>query len=94
MAVTDDLPDLVPLRDRLFRELDDAQRSALDAQELVEPNEDERRNGWTAESLTAYLAERKAGQTLAIDPHSIQRRMAAKPRQQNSKYNIFHWRNP
>lgn len=26
--------------------------------DLVEPNDDERRNGWTAESLTAYLRER------------------------------------
>ena len=26
---------------------------------LIEPNEDEKRNGWTAKTLTIYLAERK-----------------------------------
>ena len=32
------------------------------AGELVEPTEDERANGWTAETLTAYLREREQQQ--------------------------------
>lgn len=32
------------------------------AGELVEPTEDERANGWTAETLTAYLCEREQQQ--------------------------------
>ena len=86
------LDSLVPLRDKLFQELDHAQRHALDTQEMVEPTKDERRNGWTAETLTKYLAGRRAGQTLDIDPMSLQRRLARRPQRQNSKYNPHRWR--
>lgn len=79
-----------------FSEIEDerrsAQREALARQDLVEPTEDERRNGWDAESLTTYLAERAAGQELAADPNSLHRMMARRPKAQNSKYNAHRWR--
>lgn len=59
---------------------------------LVEPTDDEKRNGWTAETLTAYLAEQKAASALRIDPHSAMNRAARKPVRANSKYNPHRWR--
>ena len=56
---------------------------------LIEPSDDEARNGWTAESLMAYVA--------AVN-ESTQRKLdwskrKAKPIRQNSKFNPFtHWR--
>lgn len=35
---------------------------------LTEPSADEARNGWTAETLSAYLAEQTASQALRLDP--------------------------
>ena len=29
------------------------------APELIQPNEDERKNGWTSETLTAYVAKQR-----------------------------------
>lgn len=44
--------------------------------EPIEPTADERRNGWTAETLTAYVAERRAAQSLWFDPaHPSRRRI-------------------
>lgn len=80
------------LQHRLYRELDAAQRAAIDTQELVEPTDEERRNGWTAESLTAYLAERKAGAAVNVDQNSLHRRMAARPVVQDHRYNPHRWR--
>jgi len=34
----------------------------------VEPSEEERRNGWTTETLSQYLAEREAAQGALLDP--------------------------
>ncbi len=65
--------------DRLFTELDNAQQDAIRKQPLVEPNEDEKRNGWTAETLTAYVAGRRAASSLRADPHSLHRRAGARP---------------
>lgn len=35
--------------------------------DLIEPTEDEKRNGWTAESLTAYVRERKEASRKQLD---------------------------
>lgn len=82
----------MPLADQLYAELDDAQREALDEQELVEPTDEEKRNGWTAEALTKYLAERRAGAAVATDPHSLHRRLSRRPREQNHTYSPLRWR--
>ena len=68
-------------------------RAALDAQphELVEPTADEAKNGWTAETLTAYVAEQKAAQTLRIDPSSVLRRKAL-PKMAHERFSPFRWR--
>ena len=36
--------------------------------ERIVPTDAERKNGWTEESLTAYVAERRAAQDAALDP--------------------------
>ena len=90
--MADDRPEHVPLSDRLWTELDDAQRRAFDRQQMVEPTEDEKRNGWTAETLTAYIAEREAGAAVNIDPNSLHRKLAARPRTQNHRFNPKRWR--
>ena len=81
-----------PLSEKLFRELDDAQRAALARQELIEPTEGERKNGWTADTLTTYLTERLAGQSLAADAGSVHRRAARRPNVQNHHYRPHRWR--
>lgn len=85
-------PEIVTLSEKLYEELDAVQRDALAKQELVEPNDEERKNGWTAKTLTAYLTERLAGQSLTIDVNSIQRRMGRRPSEQNHRYQVHHWR--
>jgi len=85
-------PEFTPLRDKLGDELDAVQREALNKQELVEPTEDEKRNGWTSETLTDYLTERLAGQSLAVDVNSFHRRLARRPDEQNHRYNPLRWR--
>lgn len=85
-------PEIVPLSEKLYEELDAVQRNAIENQELVEPNDEERKNGWTAETLTAYLTERLAGQSLTIDVNSIQRRMGRRPSEQNHRYRPHRWR--
>ena len=57
----------------------------------IQPTAEEARNGWTAETLTAYHAEQKASQTLRIDPGSTVRRKAP-PVRANSKYSPLRWR--
>ena len=56
----------------------------------VEPTPDEARNGWTAETLTEYVRERTAAQSLRIDPMSTVRRTP--PRRANSVYRPLRWR--
>lgn len=85
-------PEIVPLSEKLYEELDAVQKEALAKQELVEPTDEERKNGWTTETLTAYLTERLAGQSLTIDVHSIQRRMGRRPNEQNHQYRPLRWR--
>lgn len=56
--------------------------------ELVEPTEDERKNGWTAETLTRYLVEADKRASAHMDPLRPRRR----PDMQNSSYNPLRWR--
>jgi hypothetical protein len=51
---------------------------------LIEPTPEEARNGWTAETLTAYVRRQQAARADAIDPA---RRVAPRPPVANSKYN-------
>lgn len=83
---------IVPLSARLYDELDEAQRRALDALEPVEPTPDERRNGWTAETLGLYLAGRAAGAAVHLDPASMHRRAARRSSEQRHRYNPLRWR--
>jgi len=85
-------PEVIPLRDKLYEELNEVQQDALKRQQEVEPTEDERRNGWTKDTLTTYLAEREAGQSLSIDVNSLHRKLARRPNVQNHRYNPLRWR--
>ncbi len=62
-----------------------ARREVAPAVELIEPNEDERKNGWTAESLTAYLHEASAQQNTLI---------GVKRRQPIRRANGYRWKFP
>lgn len=72
------------------RQYGKARKEAEDDIELVEPTPDEARNGWTAESLTEYLRDQKAAQSMRMNPHSVMRRQP--PRRANSKYQPLRWR--
>lgn len=78
--------------DRLADEFEKVFSFAQRHQDLVEPTDAEAANGWTAEALTRYLAERATGQTLAVDPHSLHRRVAKRSRYANNRYNPLKWR--
>lgn len=68
-----------------------ALKEAEATQERVEPTEADLRNGWTTETLTAYVAEQRASQALKIDPHSVSRRKPL-PRVAQNKYRPHRWR--
>jgi hypothetical protein len=79
--------------------LDDDQRTefkkalkATEGRPLIEPSADEARNGWTAETLTAYVAEQDAAASLRTDPVSAQNRAARRPTKALSRYSPFRWR--
>lgn len=55
--------------------------------DLLEPTLEERNNGWTAKTLTAYIKERTEAQTEAILGER-----KVKPKSQNHRYNPKHWR--
>jgi len=80
------------MNDKLESERDAVRREAVETQPLVEPNEEERRNGWTSKTLTAYLAERQAGQSLSVDVNSLHRKASRRPNEQNHKYRVHRWR--
>ncbi len=67
------------------------QQAEAPAPELIEPTEEEAKNGWTAEALTAYVAERSRAQDgiIMFDPKYRRR---ARPRWANSRYSLFRWR--
>ena len=54
-----------------------------------EPTEDEKRNGWTRESLTKYMAERSHEGVIHGDPAF---RKPKRPSAANSRYSPFRWR--
>lgn len=58
---------------------------------MPEPTPDEKRNGWDAESLDRYVAERKQAQDriIGFDP---QFREPKRPSVANAKYSPFRWR--
>ncbi len=70
---------------RLNEEWARALRAARSSTPLVEPTEAEKKNGWTAEKLTDYIAERKAATALQQDPHSAVRTRPRNPRWQNGR---------
>ena len=84
--------EIVPLSEQLDLELESVRRQAIARQEMIEPTDEESRNGWTTESLTKYLTERHAGQTLAVDVNSLHRRVARRPTVQNYRYRPHRWR--
>ena len=87
-----DIEHVTPLSEKLEQELDSARREALAQQKTIEPTEEEKKNGWTAKTLTAYLAERLASQSLNISVDSLQRRNARKPQEANHRYRPHRWR--
>lgn len=70
-------------------ELDEERRVTLSDGRLVEPTRLEKRNGWTAETLTAYLNERAASQLNAADIHG---RPPRRPDESNHRYRPHRWR--
>ncbi len=89
--MTERIP-VAPLSDRVLDEHDMARREALANSEEIEPTEEEKRNGWTTKTLTKYLAERFAAQSLHIDVNSLSRKSARRPNEQNHRYNVKRWR--
>ena len=76
--------------ERLQEELEDAQRESLENHPIIEPTPEEVKNGWDSKSLTKYLAERNAGQSINIDINSLHRQVI--PNEQNHKYRVKRWR--
>ncbi len=62
------------------------------ADELIEPSDDEARNGWTAAALTAYLRSQTAAQAERIDQQSPASRHARRPTRANNVYRPLRWR--
>lgn len=84
--------EVVPLSEKTDQELQTARREALARQEPIEPTEEEKKNGWTKETLTKYLAEREAAQSLSVDVNSLHRQMARRKDVQNHRYRVHRWR--
>jgi hypothetical protein len=57
----------------------------------IEPTDEEKRNGWTADELTAYIEDRERAQAgvVSMDPDY---RPVAKPYIANSRYRPNRWR--
>jgi len=83
---------VLPLSEQLLLELETVRREALQNGEDIIPTEEEANNGWTKESLTRYLKDRYAAQSVFIDVNSIFRKAARRPNQQNHKYKPHRWR--
>ncbi len=60
-------------------------RASDEPEELIEPTEDERRNGWDAQSLTAYVREQRHAQESRLDWHA---RPRPRPQMQNGGIQI------
>jgi len=83
--------EVAPLAE-LRREKEAARREAINCQQDVEPTDEEKKNGWTSETLTKYLAERMAAQSLSVDIDSLQRQRSQRRETQNHRYNVLRWR--
>lgn len=59
---------------------------------LIQPSEDELRNGWTAETLTEYLRQQESAQGMRTDPHNTTMRGTARPASANNRYRPLRWR--
>ena len=57
----------------------------------IELTDEERRNGWTAETLAAYIAERERAQAgvVLFDPEY---RSMPRPKWANNHYSVMRWR--
>lgn len=84
--------EVVPLSEQLSLELDSIRRQAIARQEMIEPTDEEKKNGWDSVSLTKYLSERAAVQALSVDVNSLHRRAARRPVEQNHRYRPHRWR--
>lgn len=73
--------------DLLQDEIESANRGEI---EIIEPTEEEKKNGWTKETLSKYLKERGAFQGIMADPHSAHRKVI--PDEQNHRYRVHRWR--
>ncbi len=62
-----------------------------DLPDLIQPTEEEAANGWTAETLTAYHAERARAQAGVINFDETYRAPARQGRA-NSLYRPLRWR--
>jgi hypothetical protein len=78
------------IRDKIEEELQGARKETSPT--IIHVTRDEARNGWDDKTLTAYLAERQAGQSLSVDVNSLHRQMARRPNIQNHKYRPLRWR--
>ncbi len=59
--------------------------------ERITPTEEERRNGWTEESLSQYVHQRREAEKARLNPHHPSRRQ--RPTRQNShRWNFPVWR--
>ncbi len=59
--------------------------------EIIEPTADERRNGWTATTLSAYLAGADSRRGAILDVTSPARAAGRRPNEQNHKYHPNRW---
>jgi len=84
--------ELTPLREELNREREASRREAINLQQEVEPTEGEKKNGWTKKTLTKYLSDRMAAQSLSVDVNSLHRQAARRPNSQNHQYRVHRWR--
>ena len=60
------------------------------APEVIEPTNEERRNGWDATSLSKYIAEQRQAESEIAFAMFDKRRF--RPKWANSKYSPHHWR--
>lgn len=70
----------------------DAPPAKATAPELIQPTEDEARNGWDAESLTAYVKEERERAQSDMISSRIFNRKPPRPRWANSRYDPLRWR--
>ena len=65
-----------------------AEPKVRERHDLVQPSEEEKRNGWTAETLTKYIRERERASYERIDLLSARRRRQQPQRASGNKWNF------